>query len=372
MKSSHLASGKEGSSDEIKRVRNSLYTKHCLIDDFSEYLRASKAYFDKWFGSDVLSSSSSLEKFEVIRTIGTGTFGHVVLANFKEGNVEKYLALKIMPKELIVNMKAVNYILNEKRVLESINFPFCVFLVHSFHDSTYVYLSMPFCNGGELSLHLKKLDRFNERTSSFYAAQIVLCIEYLHYLQLAYRDLKPENILLDNRGYIRLTDFGFCKRITGRAYTFCGTPEYIAPEIITNQGYGQSVDWWSLGVLIFEMNAGYPPFRSNDPWGLFADITSVKYTVPSHFSKELTSLITCLLEKDISKRFGALKNGVDDIKLHSWFRKTDWTKILNKEEDAPIMPLVNGPGDSSYFEEYENSVLMKKDKDSYELIFERF
>ncbi|EFN60622.1 cAMP-dependent protein kinase catalytic subunit, partial [Camponotus floridanus] len=122
------------------------------------------------------------------------------------------------------------------------------------------YMVLPFAQGGEMFTHLRRMGKFDESLAKFYAAQVALALEYLHHCSLIYRDLKPENILIENSGYLRVTDFGFCKMVDGRTWTLCGTPEYLAPEVILSKGYGKSVDWWSFGVLVYEMNAGYPPF----------------------------------------------------------------------------------------------------------------
>lgn len=144
--------------------------------------------------------------------------------------------------------------------------------------------------------------RFTEGLSKFYAAQVLLALEFLHFCDILYRDLKPENILVDERGYLKLADLGFCKIVKGRTWTLCGTPEYIAPEIILSKGYGKAVDWWSFGVLLFEMDAGYPPFTSSDPMKVYERIICCKYKCPGSFTAELQDLIKNLLQLDLSRR----------------------------------------------------------------------
>lgn len=158
----------------------------------------------------------------------------------------------------------------------------------------------------------------------FYAAQVTLMFEYLHNKNIIYRDLKPENLLISNEGYLKLTDFGFAKVVEGRTYTLCGTPEYLAPEILLNKGHGKAVDWWTLGILIYEMNAGIDPFTDEDPMAIYQKILKGKIKFPRNFDKNAKSLVKHLLVADLSKRYGNLKNGANDIKNHRWFSSIDW------------------------------------------------
>lgn len=220
---------------------------------------------------------------------------------------------------------------------------------------------MTFANGGDMFVHLREMKKFEETLARFYAVQVVLAFEYLHYMGVIYRDLKPENILLDLQGYLKVTDLGFCKKIDNtRTYTLCGTPEYLAPEIILSQGYNKSVDYWALGVLIYEMNAGFAPFYAKDPMRLYEKIVSGKYSYPSHFSKPLKDLISNLLIVDRTKRFGLLKNGVKDIKGHDWFKNVDYDFILNRKLKPSYIPKVEDDLDTRYFECPSKRVELKK------------
>lgn len=174
----------------------------------------------------------------------------------------------------------------------------------------------------------------------FYAAQIICIFEYLHSKNIIYRDLKPENILIDRLGYLKLTDFGFAKVVEGRTYTLCGTPEYLSPEIILNKGHGKPVDWWTLGVLLYEMIAGIDPFSDDDPMMVYQKILKGKVKFPSGFDSNAKSLIKHLLESDLTKRYGNLKGGVDDIKNHRLFKSFNWTGIFDKKISAPYLPKV--------------------------------
>uniref|UniRef100_F7AI06 cAMP-dependent protein kinase catalytic subunit alpha n=1 Tax=Equus caballus TaxID=9796 RepID=F7AI06_HORSE len=286
-------------------------------ESVKEFLaKAKEDFLKKW--ENPAQNTAHLDQFERIKTLGTGSFGRVMLVKHKEtGN---HFAMKILDKQ---------------------------------KDNSNLYMIMEYVPGGEMFSHLRRIGRFSEPHARFYAAQIVLTFEYLHSLDLIYRDLKPENLLIDQHGYIQVTDFGFAKRVKGRTWTLCGTPEYLAPEIILSKGYNKAVDWWALGVLIYEMAAGYPPFFADQPIQIYEKIVSGKVRFPSHFSSDLKDLLRNLLQVDLTKRFGNLKNGVNDIKNHKWFATTDWIAIYQRKVEAPFIPKFKGPGDTSNFDDYE-------------------
>mmetsp|Transcript_3044 Transcript_3044/g.10700 ORF Transcript_3044/g.10700 Transcript_3044/m.10700 type:complete len:353 (+) Transcript_3044:73-1131(+) len=296
----------------------------------------------------------SLDQFHVQETLGTGTFGRVRLCQHKKEG--QYFALKILKKNEIIRLKQVEHILSEKMILAQVDHPFVVNLFATYKDEKNLYMLMEYVPGGEIFSHLRRAGRFTNDTTRFFSGSIVLAIQYLHGKDIVYRDLKPENLLLDHRGYLKITDFGFAKTVLDRTWTLCGTPEYLAPEIIQSKGHGKGVDWWALGILIYEMLAGYPPFYDENPFGIYQKILAGKVESPRHFDMHAKDLIKKLLSADRTKRIGNLKNGADDIKKHKWFKGFDWQALLNYSFDSPIVPQVNSPGDTHNFDKYPESV----------------
>ena len=293
----------------------------------------------------------NISEFDMISTIGTGTFGRVYLA--RHTTTSKYYAMKVLKKVEVVRLKQVEHITSEKNILSVISHPFIVNLFGAAQDTKNLYMLLEYVIGGEVFTHLRRAGRFPPDVSRFYGAEIVLALEYLHSLDIIYRDLKPENLLLDNNGHIKITDFGFAKKVEDRTWTLCGTPEYLAPEIIQSKGHGKAVDWWALGILIYEMMAGYPPFFSDNPFSIYEAILAGKIAFPSHFDSSAKDLIRNLLNADLTKRIGCLRNGPADVKKHKWFKSIDWDALLARQIPAPIVPVTTSPGDTSNFDQYE-------------------
>jgi protein kinase X len=269
---------------------------------------------------------------------------------------KNYYALKILKKSEVIYLKQVEHVKTEKKLLEVISHPFIVNLMGAFQDDKNLYLMMEYIIGGEFFSHLRKAGRFPNDMSVFYAAQIALVFEHLHSMSILYRDLKPENLLLDQKGNCKVTDFGFAKKVEYRTWTLCGTPEYLAPEIILSKGHGKAVDWWALGILMYEMLAGYPPFYDEDPLGIYQKILEGKIKFPWHFDRHGKDLIKKLLTADLTKRLGNMKDGAEGIKKHKWFNTINWEKLFRKEIEPPIKPEISNEFDTSNFEKYPDSV----------------
>ncbi|CAO3657371.1 unnamed protein product [Mucor hiemalis] len=291
-----------------------------------------------------------LDDFNISRTLGTGSFGRVHLIQSKVNS--RFYAMKVLKKTEVIRLKQVEHTNNEKHILESVAHPFLVNMWGTFQDSNNLYMVMDYVPGGELFSVLRRSQRFPDHVAKFYAAEVILAIEYLHSKDMIYRDLKPENLLLDAQGHIKITDFGFAKYVPDITWTLCGTPDYLAPEIIQSKGYGKAVDWWSLGVLIYEMLAGYPPFFDDDHLKLYEKILACKIKWPQYFDANGKDLLKRLLTPDLTKRFGNLKAGSDDIKRHGWFTGVDFNRILARQIRAPYVPQIRGEGDASHFDKY--------------------
>ncbi|XP_062267162.1 cGMP-dependent protein kinase 1 [Platichthys flesus] len=277
-------------------------------------------------------------------TLGVGGFGRVELMTTV--NHGKYYAMKRVSKKHIVAKRQEEHMLFEKKILKAIQCDFIVRLHASFKDSRYIYMVMEFCGGGEIWTKLKEVGRFDEPVAVFCTACVVEAYAYMHKKNIMYRDLKPENLMLDIRGYIKLVDFGFAKELVRgeKTYSFVGTPEYMAPEIIKNQGHDFSVDFWSLGILIFELLVGSPPFSSSEPQKIYAKILDGVLKFPPYLSEAAKSIISKLCRPRPGQRLGNTKNGIKDVRHHRWFSSMNWHKLREGQLNAPTVRLIRkGP-----------------------------
>ncbi|KAJ2782845.1 cAMP-dependent protein kinase catalytic subunit [Coemansia javaensis] len=291
-----------------------------------------------------------LDDFEVFRTVGTGSFGRVRLVRHK--TTHKYYAMKVLKKSHVVRAKQVEHVNSERRILAECSCQFIVNMLGTCQDRVNLYMMMEYVVGGELFTYLRRYHRFPAPVAKFYAAEVLLALEYMHARNIIWRDTKPENILLDARGHVKLTDMGFAKKVVDRTWTLCGTPDYLAPEVIQAKGYGRSVDWWALGILIFEMIAGYPPFYDEDHYRLYEKILAGHIQWPAQFDPVARDLVSRLLTADLSRRLGNLQHGSADIKEHRWFAEVDWARLAAREIPAPLIPQQKVEGDTSNFDKY--------------------
>ena len=297
-----------------------------------------------------------LTDFAIMRTLGTGLFGRVHLVRSVHNG--RYYAIKVLKKQQVVKMKQVEHTNDERRMLKLVEHPFLIRMWGTFQDAKNLFMVMDYIEGGELFSLLRKLQRFPNPVAKFYAAEVTLALEYLHSHNIIYRDLKPENILLDRNGHIKITDFGFAKEVSTVTWTLCGTPDYIAPEVITTKPYNKSVDWWLLGVLIFEMLAGYTPFYDLTPMKTYEKILSGKVHYPLIMLADVVDLLRQLITADLTRRLGNLQNGSADIRNHPWFAEVVWEKLLAKDIETPYEPPITaGVGDSSLFDHYPEEQL---------------
>ncbi|PSR70509.1 hypothetical protein PHLCEN_2v13660 [Hermanssonia centrifuga] len=295
-------------------------------------------------------ASLTIDDFELITVIGKGSFGKVM--QVRKRDTSRIYALKTIRKQHIVERGEITHTLAERLVLARVNNPFIVPLKFSFQSEQKLYLVLAFVNGGELFHHLQREQRFNEERARFYSAELLLALEHLHELDVVYRDLKPENILLDYTGHIALCDFGLCKlnmKDSDTTNTFCGTPEYLAPEILSGQGYNKTIDWWTLGVLLYEMLSGLPPFYDENTDQMYQKILQNPLVFGDEIGSQARSILTGLLTRDPTQRLGV--NGADEIKKHPFFAKNiDFDKLLAKKIQPPFKPSVASPVDVSNFD----------------------
>lgn len=300
----------------------------------------------------------SLKQFLVERVLGKGGFAKVLLVKKVEGENQQRFAMKILKKSDLMANKLLEATILEKNILQKTNHPFIVHLNYAFQTSHKIYLVMEYLPGGDFYQFLRKNVRLKEDVACFYISEVILGLDYLHKeMNIIYRDLKPENILISASGHIKLTDFGLSKQTDGKTYTFAGTPEYLAPEILLETGQTKALDWWSVGILLYEMLAGVPPFTNKDK-----DFEKIKQLIlennprfPSHFSEEAKSIIIRFLQTEPNKRLGV--RSILDVKKHPFFRNIDWDELYEKKIEPPLI------GRGSHF---KNSRHGHQLKESYE------
>jgi len=308
--------------------------------DWVESLRQSKASITPKAAERV-----GVEDFDLLNLVGKGSFGKVMQVRKKDTG--KIYAMKVLDKKHILEHNEVEHTLSEKNILTRLHHPFLVNLNFSFQTEDKLYFILDYVNGGELFFHLQREKKFSEDRVRFYAGEILLALEHLHANGVIYRDLKPENILITHEGHIVLTDFGLAKegieKEEDRTGTFCGTPEYLAPEVLRGKGYGKAVDWWSFGSLIYEMITGLPPFYSQDVQEMYRKIMTDKLKFPLGMSEEGKTLLEGLLQRDVNER---LKDP-SKIKDHPFFKGLDWDALYDKKIKPAWIPDVKGEYDVS-------------------------
>eukprot|EP00466_Bigelowiella_natans_P015116 jgi/Bigna1/33336/e_gw1.2.24.1 len=278
-----------------------------------------------------------MDSFDLLQVIGKGSFGKVYQVKYKKTG--EIFALKVLKKEHLAKRKQIGHTKTERKVLENITHPFIVSLRYAFQTEHRLYMVLDYFTGGELFYHLKHGGRFKLERGRFYCAELTCAIEHLHANDVIYRDLKPENVLLDAEGHVRLTDFGLskdCLKGDTLTHTFCGTPEYLAPEVIQSKPYNKTVDWWSLGTMTYEMICGLPPFYSTNVHKMYTKILMAKLKFPNHLPEEARNFLGGLLDRDPKKRLGA-KSG-KEVKEHKFFDGIDFGKLLKKEIEPPFKP----------------------------------
>ncbi|XP_037682640.1 serine/threonine-protein kinase N2 isoform X2 [Choloepus didactylus] len=296
----------------------------------------------------------NLQDFRCCAVLGRGHFGKVLLAEYKHTN--EMFAIKALKKGDIVARDEVDSLMCEKRIFETVNsvrHPFLVNLFACFQTKEHVCFVMEYAAGGDLMMHIHT-DVFSEPRAVFYAACVVLGLQYLHEHKIVYRDLKLDNLLLDTEGFVKIADFGLCKEGMGygdRTSTFCGTPEFLAPEVLTETSYTRAVDWWGLGVLIYEMLVGESPFPGDDEEEVFDSIVNDEVRYPRFLSTEAISIMRRLLRRNPERRLGAGEKDAEDVKKHPFYRLIDWSALMDKKVKPPFVPTIRGREDVSNFDD---------------------
>ena len=308
----------------------------------------SKDKYKDEYQNKEFKSKITIDDFQIVKVLGTGAFGKVSLVYNEE--LKRYFAMKSLKKEYIKKYQQTKHTKEERKIMEKIDYPFINKLYYAFQTKKSLFMITEFMAGGEMFHHLHECGHFDENRTRFYIAELVLAIDHLHKNNILYRDLKPENILLDEIGHIKLTDFGLSKIMNNiekdKTYTVCGTPIYVAPEVLSGTGYNKLVDWWSLGVLLYEFLAGYSPFREMKN-RIDLNIYKRKLKQDPLISDTAFDLIKKLCQTNVEERLG--KN-VKEIKNHKFFEDIDWVKLEKKQITPPFKPKIRYQGDVRNFD----------------------
>ena len=291
------------------------------------------------------------DDFEPLKLLGTGSFGRVLLVRLKRNN--KLYAMKVLSKTFIKKRHQEEHTKTERDLMVKINSPFVINIKFAFQDNSKLYIVTEFMQGGDMFFHLHEIGKFKEDRAKFYFIELTLALEFLHKNNMVYRDLKPENILMDSEGHIKIADFGLSKileNMDDKAYTLCGTPQYLAPEVLKKKGYDKNIDWWSLGCFLYEMLTGNLPFfiQKGAPLSIEMYCTPLKF--PRGVNKLARDLIKKLLNTDPQKRLGTGLEDAESVKLHPYFQGIEWNKYQNREIKPPYIPSFSSETDLKYFD----------------------
>ncbi|KAL7676467.1 hypothetical protein ACOME3_002720 [Neoechinorhynchus agilis] len=317
----------------LKNIPEALFPNS--FDDFESFYRSAQLYFRHNFKEPKNPEPLQVSGIALGEMINKGTFGTVFFGT--RGGVP--CTIKMTEKITLDSTERSERSMAEIILLGSITHPSVVTFMGYFEDNSHMYIVTKTIVGGALDQHLRIKKRFSESESRQIIAQIVLVLEYLHRLSVVHRNIQTANVLLDERGYVKVADFGFAKFLDGITFTFLGTPEYMAPEILSGRGYTSSVDWWALGVLTYELHTGHGPFEGSEILEIISKIRAMKMEMPKYFSKELTEFVSGLLTSEVDRRLGCGRNTVDKLKSHNFFSGIDWWSLFQQKLAMEYIPM---------------------------------